>query len=51
MLPLMKTKISVSMETELLELVKKLVKSGKFRNKSHLIEYSLSRFIKKNEKN
>jgi len=42
----MKQKLSVSLEENLLKLVGELVNTGKFRNKSHLVEYSLSKMIK-----
>jgi Arc/MetJ-type ribon-helix-helix transcriptional regulator len=43
----MKTKISVSVEEELVNKLEELVNSGKFRNKSHLIEYSVNDLLKK----
>jgi Arc/MetJ-type ribon-helix-helix transcriptional regulator len=41
----MKIKLSVSLENELIEKAKSLLNNGKFRNKSHLIEYALMVFL------
>jgi len=46
----MKKKLSISIEKEKIELLNQLIKGGRFRNKSHLIEYSLDKFLK-GEKN
>ena len=43
----MKKKISITVEECIVELIKNLVKTGKYRNKSHLIEYSLLKFMEK----
>ncbi|HEA46520.1 MAG TPA: ribbon-helix-helix protein, CopG family [Candidatus Pacearchaeota archaeon] len=42
----MKTKISVSLEDELHEKLKKIVKRSIFRNKSHLIEHAIESLLK-----
>ena len=44
----MKKKISVSIEENAISQLNSLVKEGSFRNKSHVIEYALIKFI--NEK-
>lgn len=41
----MKQKMSISIEEEKIKLLEKLLKQGIFRNKSHIIEYSLDRFL------
>ncbi|MBS3093592.1 hypothetical protein J4456_03370 [Candidatus Pacearchaeota archaeon] len=41
----MKQKISISIEEEKIKIIEDLLKHGLFRNKSHLIEYSLDRFL------
>ncbi len=41
----MKQKMSISIEEEKIKLLEKLLKQGVFRNKSHIIEYSLDRFL------
>ena len=46
----MKQKLSISIDEETIVLLEKLVKEGRFRNKSHLIEYSVNKYIK-GEKN
>jgi len=45
----MKQKLSISIERETIRLLEKLIKNGKFRNKSHLIEYSINKFLRGNE--
>jgi len=45
----MKRKMSVSIEKETIELLEKLVKDGRFRNKSHLVEYSINKFLQGEE--
>lgn len=42
----MKQKLSITLDEELLKLIDKLVETGKFRNKSHFVEYSLNSVIK-----
>ena len=46
----MKQKLSITIEEETIKLIDEILKEGRFRNKSHLIEYSLNRFLKE-EKN
>ncbi len=41
----MKQKLSISVDEETIELLEKLVKEGRFRNKSHLIEYGIKKYI------
>jgi len=47
----MKQKISISVEQKTLEKLDEILEDGQFRNKSHLIEFSLNKFLKeqKNE--
>lgn len=42
----MKQKVSISIDSEKIKLVEKLLHDGKFRNKSHVIEYSLDKLLK-----
>jgi len=42
----MKKKVSISIEEATLKYVEDKVKEGLFRNKSHLIEYAVSNFLK-----
>lgn len=37
----MKEKISITVEEDLLKLADEIVKEGRFRNKSHILEYAL----------
>jgi Arc/MetJ-type ribon-helix-helix transcriptional regulator len=46
----MKTKISVSIEEDILENIKETLEEGIFRNKSHLIEYATKKFLGEREK-
>lgn len=41
----MKQKISISIAEEKIKIIEELLKHGLFRNKSHVIEYSLDRFL------
>ena len=46
----MKTKLSISINKELVKKIEDIVNKGRFRNKSHILEYSLKKFIEdKNE--
>ena len=45
----MKQKISVSIDKETIDLLEKLVKEGRFRNKSHGVEYSVNKYMKGKE--
>ncbi len=41
----MKNKISVTIERELIDVIENMLSDGRFRNRSHVIEYSLKRFL------
>jgi len=45
----MKRKISVSLDEKTLEKVEEYMLEDSFRNKSHVIEFALSKFIKEKE--
>ena len=47
----MKQKLSITIGEEKIKLIEKLLKEGKFRNKSHILEYGLDMLFKeiKNE--
>ena len=45
----MKQKMSISIDEEKINLIEKLLHDGKFRNKSHVIECSIDKFLKENE--
>jgi len=45
----MKKKLSVVLDLSNVELIEELVASGKFRNRSHAIEYAVSNFFKEIE--
>jgi Arc/MetJ-type ribon-helix-helix transcriptional regulator len=42
----MKQKLSISIDEEKVRLVEKILEEGKFRNKSHILEYSLNKFLR-----
>ena len=42
----MKQKLSITIEEETINQLDKFIIEGKFRNKSHLIEYSVNKFLK-----
>ena len=42
----MKQKLSVTIDKEKVEIIENLLKEGKFRNRSHILEYSLNKFLK-----
>jgi|ETN01SMinimDraft_4_1059930.scaffolds.fasta_scaffold349276_2 Arc/MetJ-type ribon-helix-helix transcriptional regulator len=46
----MKIKVSISMDKETMELVDNRVSSGDFRNRSHMIEHSVLKSIKGEQK-
>ena len=46
----MKQKISVTIDEEKIKQIEKMLKEGLFRNKSHVIEYSLNKFLKEERK-
>ena len=41
----MKQKLSITIDEEKIKLLEKILKEGKFRNKSHIVEYSLGNFL------
>jgi len=41
----MKKKLSITMDVETIELLDKVVREGRFRNKSHALEYSLNKLL------
>ena len=49
----MKQKISITIDKEKIKQIEEILKEGLFRSKSHILEYSLNKFLKgeKNEKN
>ena len=46
----MKDKISITINPELIKIIDEMLKDAKFRNRSHVIEYSLNKMIQENEK-
>jgi Arc/MetJ-type ribon-helix-helix transcriptional regulator len=41
----MKQKISITIEEETVKILEEIIKDGRFRNKSHLIEYGVNKFL------
>jgi len=46
-----KQKISVSIDEKKLKLVEQLLEEGKFRSKSHVLEYSLNKLLREELQN
>jgi Arc/MetJ-type ribon-helix-helix transcriptional regulator len=46
----MKKKLSITIEKKKIKLLDEFIQDGRFRNKSHLIEYSLDKFLKGEKK-
>ncbi|MGV8152661.1 MAG: hypothetical protein ACP5OG_06265 [Candidatus Nanoarchaeia archaeon] len=44
----MKQKLSISIDTEKIKLINEMLKQDRFRSKSHVIEYILSKFLNEN---
>lgn len=42
----MKQKLSITIDEEKIKQIEKMLKEGKFRNKSHVLEYSLDNLLK-----
>jgi Arc/MetJ-type ribon-helix-helix transcriptional regulator len=42
----MKQKLSITIEEDTIKLLERLLKEGKFRSKSHVMEYSLNKYLK-----
>jgi Arc/MetJ-type ribon-helix-helix transcriptional regulator len=47
----MKQKISITIDEEKIKEIETLLEEGLFRNKSHVLEYSLNKFLKEGIKN
>ena len=46
----MKAKLSITIEKDLEQEAEKVIEEGRFRNKSHLLEYALKSFLKDKER-
>lgn len=44
----MKQKLSITIDKEKIKQIEKILKEGLFRSKSHVLEYSLNKFLKEN---
>ena len=45
----MKQKLSITINEETVSLIEKCIEDGRFRNKSHIIEYSINKFLKEDK--
>jgi Arc/MetJ-type ribon-helix-helix transcriptional regulator len=45
----MKQKLSITIDEEKIRILESLLKEGRFRNKSHIVEYSLDKFLRGEE--
>ncbi len=46
-----KQKISVTIDEKMIKLIERMLEDAKFRNRSHVIEYSLRKFLNENLNN
>ncbi|MDD5192384.1 MAG: ribbon-helix-helix domain-containing protein [Candidatus Nanoarchaeia archaeon] len=46
----MKQKISITIDEEAIKTIEELLKDSQFRNRSHVIEHSLRKFLEENKK-
>jgi Arc/MetJ-type ribon-helix-helix transcriptional regulator len=46
----MKQKLSITLDEEKVRIIDDILKKGLFRNKSHVLEYALIKFLEGNEK-
>ncbi|MDP1728667.1 MAG: hypothetical protein Q8L27_00505 [archaeon] len=44
----MKQKLSITIEEDKIKIIEEMLKEGLFRIKSHILEYSLNKFLKEN---
>ncbi|OGJ21441.1 hypothetical protein A3K73_09030 [Candidatus Pacearchaeota archaeon RBG_13_36_9] len=42
-----KQKISITLDEEMIKIIETVLKDAQFRNRSHVIEYSLKKFLEK----
>ncbi|MFH1711318.1 MAG: hypothetical protein ABH840_03330 [Nanoarchaeota archaeon] len=47
----MKQKISITIEEDKIRIIEKLLEEGKYRSKSHILEYGLNNLLKEELKN
>ena len=47
----MKQKISITMEEDTIEFLDEVVNEGRFRSKSHAVEFSINKILKEREQN
>jgi len=47
----MKQKISVTIEEDKVKMIEKLLEEGRYRSKSHILEYGLNKLLKEELKN
>lgn len=45
----MKSKLSITLDEELVAEIAKALSSGKFRNKSHVVEYAVKKLLEQQE--
>ena len=47
----MKQKLSITIDKETIKLIEESIKDGLFRNKSHVVEFSLNKTLKEGKQN
>jgi len=45
----MKSKISITVDKEVLKMIQDKINTGKFRNRSHVVEYGVKRLIEEED--
>jgi len=45
----MKRKLSITIEEDTIKQIEGMLKEGRFRNKSHIVEYSINKFLRGEE--
>ena len=47
----MKQKLSITIDKKTIKLIEDSIREGSFRNKSHVVEFSLNKILKENKQN
>jgi Arc/MetJ-type ribon-helix-helix transcriptional regulator len=45
----MKQKLSISVEENVIALLDRMMEDGRFRNKSHIVEFAINKLVEENE--
>jgi Arc/MetJ-type ribon-helix-helix transcriptional regulator len=47
---MVKQKISITVDEEMISMIEEMLKDAQFRNRSHVVEYSIKRFLNEESK-